>query len=348
MLSYKEILFVESLDSIAINESTGVNFLDLLLEAPIDDATVKKMIDDKKQVSIYYQGDDKLKKGWYSAQPVKSRDSGGEKYLMAYNVPKDGGKPELHNFVQEKIVNWNVLGKKDADLAKEYDKKIFTFFSDPKIPSAKKNAYRSKLSNIGSKFGKVVLTGLLASTLLGGLSANNFAEKNIHGKALKSFLTLRDNTFTAKDMKPNERQALKDMVDFAFKNPKKYVKGTNVNFYAVANDMNKGGEQIDFKDKGKLGLDQKNLSSEYTKLAMTLGNAQVTENPESYTVSDIYDFNNYKNSPEDYTLANTPSTVSKALKNIGDGNYVQGIEKLASYYHKMGYDGYKVKIVLPK
>lgn len=348
MLTYKDILFIESLESITLNESTGVNFIDLLLEAPIDDATVKKMIADKKQVSIYYQGDDTLKKGWYAVQPVKAREGGGEKYLMAYNVPKDGGKPELHNFVQEKIVNWNVLGKKDAELAKQYDKKIFTFFSDPKISSSKKNAYRSKLSGLGSKFGKIALTGLLASTLLGGLTANNFAEKNIHGKALKSFLTLRDATFTANDMKPSERKALKDMVNFAFKNPKKYVKGKNVNFYAVANDMNKGEEQIDFKDREKLGLNQTGLKSEYTKLAMTLGNAQVTQTDGSYTVSDIYDFNNYRNSPQDYTLANTPSTVSKALKNIGSGNYVQGIEKLASYYHKLGYDGYKVKIVLPK
>ena len=130
----------------AFSSPERVSFFDLLLEAPLDDSTAKKMIADKKKVSIYYQGDPKSKKGWYSIEAVKVTDKGGNKFLLAYDVPKDGGKPELKYFIQDKIVNWNVLGKKDAESAKNYDEKVFKFFVDPKVPTEQKSKFRQKLS----------------------------------------------------------------------------------------------------------------------------------------------------------------------------------------------------------
>ena len=77
---------------------------------------------------------------------------------------------------------------------------------------------------------------------------------------------------------------------------------------------------------------------------MTIGNAVVNKTGDKYTVKDIYDFNNYANNPQKYTLDQTPKTVTDAVKKISNGNYVQGIEELASYYQKLGYSGYPVEL----
>lgn len=87
------------------------SLLNLLLEAPLDDATAKKMLDSGKQVSIYYQGDDDNPKGWKKIELFKISGTGNEKVLVAYEIPKEASKkPELKKFVQNKITNWNILG----------------------------------------------------------------------------------------------------------------------------------------------------------------------------------------------------------------------------------------------
>jgi hypothetical protein len=80
---------------------------------------------------------------------------------------------------------------------------------------------------------------------------------------------------------------------------------------------------------------------------MTLGNATVKKSGNVYNITDIYDFNNYKNNPEKYTLKEVPNTVKDALKTAASGNPVQGIEQMASYYQKLGYKGIPVDIQLP-
>ena len=164
----------------------------------------------------------------------------------------------------------------------------------------------------------------------------------LHIRAFTNFLKLRTSPLTINDLTSTERGALKQMVDYAQKNGL-IRNGKTVNFYGIANALNKGSEQINFKDP-TLGLNQTDLKSEYTKVAMTLGNAVVNKTGDKYIVKDIYDFNNYANNPEKYTLDQTPKTIGDAVKKLGNGNYVQGIEELASYYQKLGYSGYPVNL----
>lgn len=124
------------------------NLLNLILEAPLDDATAKKMLDSGKQVSVYYQGDDKTKKGWIKIEPVRIEGSGSEKELVAYEIPKEASKkPELKNYTQSKITNWNILGTTAAaTAAKEKQKEKKKAGGPPKPPKVVKR-------NLGDKGG---------------------------------------------------------------------------------------------------------------------------------------------------------------------------------------------------
>jgi hypothetical protein len=101
------------------------SLLNLILEAPLDDNTAKKMLDSGKQVSIYYQGDDTNPKGWRKIEVFKVSGTGDEKVLVAYEVPKESSKkPELKKFVQKKITNWNLLGTANTVTVKRDTKKV--------------------------------------------------------------------------------------------------------------------------------------------------------------------------------------------------------------------------------
>jgi len=167
----------------------------------------------------------------------------------------------------------------------------------------------------------------------------------IHYRIFYDFLSLRKVPFTLTDMSNEEQQALRQMIQYGFKQG--FKNGGTMNFYDIANKLNDGSEQINFKNKENLGLNQFNLKSEYTKISMTLGNATVTKKGNIYNVTDIYDFNNYKNNPEKYTLKEVPSTVKDSIKKMASGNLVQGVEQMASYYQKLGYTGIPVNIDLP-
>lgn len=164
----------------------------------------------------------------------------------------------------------------------------------------------------------------------------------LHIRSFLNFTRLKNTPLTSDSLSTLEKTALKQMVDYA--NKKGMIRnGKTVNFYGIANALNDGQEQINFKDKN-LGIDQGNLKSEYTRIAMTLGNAVVNKVGDKYQIKDIYDFNNYANNPEKYTLDQTSKTMGDAFKKIGSGNYVQGVEELASYYQKLGYSGYPVDL----
>ena len=171
MVTYKHHIFLSIIDNISLNEnynSNSTNLLDLLLEAPIDDNTVSKMISDKKRASVYYQGDKKTKKGWYSIDPVRVDKKNNINYLLAYSIPKDGGKPTLQYFIQPKIVNWNILSKKDATLSKDYEKKLFKFFKDPKIPEEQKKTFAEKLKKVGVNVGNLLKKVAVGAAIVGG------------------------------------------------------------------------------------------------------------------------------------------------------------------------------------
>ena len=338
----------------AFSSPERVSFLDLLLEAPLDDATAKKMISDKKRVSVYYQGDPLSKKGWYSIEAVKIKEQGGKNYLLAYDVPKEGGKPELKYFIQDKIVNWNVLGKKDAESAKKYDEKIFKFFVDPKVPDAQKSKFKQKLSGlgIGSKIKKLLIHATLIGSIVGSMAVTKTSEENVHHRAFRDFMTLRKSDFTQKDLKQDERDALKIMVQKALSNPKKYTtKDGSTSFYDVANDLNKESNQKDklnFGDKKTFGLDQKNIKSIYTKLSLLIGNGRISQTEDGYKVTDIYDFNQYYERPQDYKLSNFPNKAKEIVNYLGDGNYLKGLEEVGNIVQSTGYKGFELDINLPK
>jgi len=222
----------------------------------------------------------------------------------------------------------------------------------------------TKTSSVGAEVGKGAAVGATGGTTAkkeeeGFFSSmvtviknavqkvNDFFSLPLHIRAFMYFSTLRKKPMTINELKTDEKSALKDMINYGAKN--KMLKfGKMVDFYSIANSMNKGGgEQINFKDKEKLGLNQTDVKSNYTRIALTIGNAMVVKNGNMYKITDTYDFNNYAQNPEKYTLDQTPETLRTAFKKMGSGNWVQGVEELASYYQKLGYGGYQVDIELP-
>lgn len=166
----------------------------------------------------------------------------------------------------------------------------------------------------------------------------------LHVRAFMNFTSLRKLPFTINDLTQIEKNALKKMLVFAEQKGLLKKNGSSVSFYNLSNLLNKGAETINFSDKKSFGLSQGNLKSDFTRIAMTLGNAYVKKSGEKYVINDRYDFNNYINNPSKYTLEKVPQTVVDSLVKIGTGNYVQGVEQLASYYQKLGYPGYPVQI----
>ena len=178
-LSQKEVLFESFISNNLLNESFyyegKISFIELLLEAPIDTPTVNKMISSGKRSSIYYQGDDKIQKGWHTIEPIKLANNKGVTYLQAYDIPKGSDKEgNLVLFDQKKIVNWNVLGSKSADLAKAYKtkNKISNYFNTSGISdkfSNFKNKMKDKLKSVGVKAGNTLKKGIVGAAIAGSV-----------------------------------------------------------------------------------------------------------------------------------------------------------------------------------
>ena len=180
-------------------------------------------------------------------------------------------------------------------------------------------------------------------------SAGTQSKVPLHIRAYLNFLGLRKTPFTQLDLTKQDMESILTMIEMR-KAQKKFSSGQNFDFYNASNDLVKkkgGSEQIQFSAKD-LGFNQVKVSEDSTKIALTLGNAKVTEKPNSYVIEDVYDFNNYQKHPEDYTLKALPATAAKALSEILTTNYVQGLEKLSAIFHKFGYKGFPVKIEVPK
>lgn len=357
LLSHKELLFESFISKNVLNESYyyegKISFIELLLEAAIDKDTVSKMLASGKRSSVYYQGDDNIAKGWHTIEPVKVVKSKGEEYLSAYDVPKgDEKNSKLVNFDQKKIVNWNVLSSKSADLAKAYKSKnkISDYFSTSGISSKVsdfKDRMKEKLKAVGVKavgklkaLGKVAGKVAIAAAIMSQAAKEvPYVKNNMEIRAFTDFLSLRTSTLTEKEFKPSELKTMEEMVVRAMKNKKAFVRpGGVVDFTSVA------GVKFNVKPDSS----QASVEDKYKKVAYVLGNAKVTETDSSYIITDTYDFNNYYEHPEQYTLKAMPDNVKKAVSDLSDGNLVQGGERLANYLIKAGYKGYPVKIVVPK
>ena len=154
-----------------------------------------------------------------------------------------------------------------------------------------------------------------------------------HFRLFSDFLTLRKTPVTTSDFTPEELKTILSII----KTSKVGKESKNVNF---SSDIN--FSKVKSGDESQLNPDMKK------SIGYTLGNAQVQDMGGYYRITDIYDFNNYHKNPKNYSLDNLPSTVSTAFKKLFSGNMVQGVEELASYYQKLGYNGIPVKIDIPK
>lgn len=156
-----------------------------------------------------------------------------------------------------------------------------------------------------------------------------------HFRIFGDFLKLRKDPITSKDFTKEELETMKEMIQKS----KPGYQSKVVNFPALAG--------IDFKNvvrgtEAQTGLNRKK------SIAYVLGNSSVTDKGNYYQVKDIYDFNNYYQNPQSYSIEKMPSLLSTAIKKIFSGNLVQGVEEISSYYHKMGYKGIPVLIDIPK
>jgi hypothetical protein len=101
-----------------------IKLTDLLTEAPINQSKVDDIIKGKKRVSIYYQGDSVIPKGWYKIEAIASEEIEGKPRLLAFDVTqRSGNSAELKYFDQSKIVNLNLLSSIFAKLASDVLKK---------------------------------------------------------------------------------------------------------------------------------------------------------------------------------------------------------------------------------
>jgi peptidoglycan hydrolase-like protein with peptidoglycan-binding domain len=165
----------------------------------------------------------------------------------------------------------------------------------------------------------------------------------MHIRVFINYLVGRTAPYTAAGFTKEEIATILAMIRLV----KKKGGTAPVDFYDASAKLNTGGETWKWGEKN-FGLNQLNLKELPTKVAMTLGNTTVVETPTSYQIKDIYDFNNYQNNPEKYTLAEVPNTIGSAVKLMAGGNYVQGVEQIASYKQKLGYKGFPIDIVIPK
>jgi hypothetical protein len=154
-------------------------------------------------------------------------------------------------------------------------------------------------------------------------------------RIFSEFLRLRKSPVTTNDFTDKELKTMKTMIERA----KPTSTPKNVDFYKLSNfsfaKMKDGKEDYSGKDIMK-------------NIALTIGNASVSDKGNYYQLDDIYDFNNFNAHPENYTLEKMPETVSGAFKKIFSGNLVQGVEEMAAYYQKLGYKGIPVSIQIPK
>ena len=298
MVTYKQHLFVSLIEEFTLNESFNypgkVNFLELLLEAPMDDATAEKIVSNKKRVSIYYQGDEKTKKGWYPIDPVRIDDKNKSKFLLAYIVPKDGSKPTLNYFIQRKIVNWNVLGKKDADTSDNYDKRIMKFFTDPKVPKEKKIEFKDKLAKVGVNVKKYLRNAAVAAALAGSMFTAKTGELP-SSNAARKYAPQVVQLFNAKDLKNDDftqgqLKTIGSIISTAIKNrpDSSYVKYSD--YPSDIAYMVQHGEQLSVKN-----IDKILTSNDTAAIASTLGRFNWERDKDgNFVVRDRYDFSKFK------------------------------------------------------
>lgn len=160
-----------------------------------------------------------------------------------------------------------------------------------------------------------------------------------HMRAFLGFIAGRTNPINNSFFYPEELKLISNKVNSYFPSNSecKRNKKCDVSFYHDTDwsKVKKGEEKVVFAGGPK-------------SIGLTIGNGQVIDNGTFYTVRDIYDFNNYKNNPEAYSPEKMGGTIKAALDKLTCGNYIQGLEEIASIKQSRGYKGIPVEIEIPK
>lgn len=294
------------------------NFLGMLLEAPMDDKTADKIIADKKRVSVYYQGDEKSKKGWYSVEPIRIDKKNGNNYLLTYIVPKDGSKPVLKYLNQSKIVNWNVLGKKDAELPKEYEKKVLKFLSDPKIPKENKKTLLDKLKATGVKVKDFLKKAAVGTAIAGSLLMpfKDNIKQYVRQQAPHVAQLFFTRNLSTKDFRQEDLKMMGSLINQAIKDKEGK---SNVDSGAVTYNQYRPDIKDDVMHGNMMSVKQLGnqvMQDPEVMVALTLGQFSYQKNDDgSYTVTDKYDFSKWK-------------TINTTKKDIEGLSYQQSLKKI--------------------
>jgi hypothetical protein len=285
------------------------------------------MINDKKRVSVYYQGDSKSNKGWYSIEPIRVDKKNGSSYLLAYSIPKDGGKPELQYFSQPKIVNWNILGKKDVTLSKDYEKKLFKFFKDPKVPKDQKISYADRLKKVGVNVGNFLKRAAIYTAVAGSvlMPFKSNIKQYLRQQAPHIAQLYSTKDLKAKDFRTEDLKMMGMLINNAIKDGKnKSTADSGVVTYNqyrsdIRSDVMSGNMMSANQLSNQLMQDPEVL------VALTLGQFTYEKNDDgSYTITDKYDFSKWKTidtKKEEVKDLSYPAALSKIMKDNNVGIY---------------------------
>lgn len=320
-----------------------------LMESTIGD--VKPLL--TEQISMY--GNTKLKSD-YTGQggsfEKKQQITPTKENINPKNLKMgDGGKqsPQLKNDViqlQQKLMDLKLLNiqKPTGFFGEKTNAALQKFMGGTKLDNTTKTSSIFTFDNFKSKASEFLqaCTNPLKFLIPGFLVKEAIkAILPLHLKAFLMFLESRKDTFTEKELDETQFKILEKAANNTFKKKEcKNKKSCGLDIYKMAN--------FSF-DKMKAGKNKQFFpDDDITEVALFLGNVDVIDNGDHYIISDIYDFNGYQDHPEKYTLESMPNTIKDSLKKIFCDNYIQGVEQLAAYRHKMGYKGYPVKIRIEK
>jgi hypothetical protein len=328
----------------------------------MDDKTANKIIADKKRLSVYYQGDEKSKKGWYSIEPIRIDNKNGKNFILTYIIPKDGSKPVLQYLNQSKIVNWNVLGKKDAELPKEYEKKVLKFLSDPKIPKENKKSLLDKLKATGVKvkdFAKKAAVGAaVVGTLLMPFKDN--IKQYLRQQAPHVAQLYNTKNLNAKDFRTQDLKMMGSLISQAIKDKQRYGEGnkkiSDENQGAVTYDQYREEVRSDLL-AGEM-LNGKQMFNQLTQdpevlIGLTLGKFAYQKNSDgSYTITDTYDFSKWKSiktTKEDIKDLTYPEAIVKIMSDNDQGLYgaIRHMAYLETPDDVPGVEAKKINVVIP-
>jgi hypothetical protein len=160
-----------------------------------------------------------------------------------------------------------------------------------------------------------------------------------HWRAFLDYLLGRTESMTENFFTKEQQSALANKINNSFAKNKKCIrdKRCGINFYTDTDwsKVKQGTESVVSVPAAKA-------------VGFTLGNTSVIDEGSSYLIKDIYDFNNYQNNPKAYSPENAPETIKNAINKITCGNWIQGLEELASFKQAAGYKGYPVEIRIQK